>query len=724
MRNNPPIKTKPGSPYPLGATWDGKGVNFAIFSEHATGVTLCLFDSVDSQKERDRIPLTEKTNQVWHIYLPSARPGCLYGYRVQGPYEPDKGHRFNYNKLLVDPYAKSIARPLQWNDTHFSYPIGSSDWVMDTRDNAEFAPLCSVVDTAFSWGEDRPPKIPWHKTIIYETHVKGISIQHPDVPEALRGTYAGLVSEPVLTYLQKLGITTIELMPIHAFVDEYPVAQRKLKNYWGYNTLSFFSPEPRYQSNTMNVVDEFKMMVRSLHAAGIEVILDVVYNHTSDGNHLGPTLSFKGIDNRSYYRLVRDDLRHYKDYTGCGNSLNMLCPHVLQLIMDSLRYWVTDMHVDGFRFDLASSLARELHEVDRLGSFFDIIQQDPIISQVKLIAEPWDIGEGGYQVGNFPPLWTEWNGRYRDTIRRFWRGDGGQVAEVATRLSGSSDLYGHESRRPYASINFVTAHDGFTMHDLVSYNDKHNEANGEENQDGTDENISWNCGVEGESTDQKIQGLREQQKRNLMATLLLSQGVPMILGGDEIGRTQKGNNNAYCQDNGLSWYDWTREKEQSAFLKFVQKLIAIRKDHPVLLRRNFFHGKPIHGSDVKDISWFNENGVEMNDHHWNIDFIRCLGVMLSGDAISEVDEEGEKITGETLLILLNAHHDTIPFVLPVSKKGMHWGILLDTASGNEQTRPHLISSGGRIYPLQGRSLALFRAVSLVRRQPQSLNRYL
>ena len=708
------MKTRYGSPYPLGATWDGKGVNFALFSENAVAVTLCLFDSVLAKEEYCRVIITEKTNQVWHVYIPDARPGWLYGYRVYGPYDPFRGHRFNANKLLTDPYAKLIARPIQWNDTHFGYPVGSPHSIMDERDNAATAPLCEVIDTAFSWGDDRHPNVPWHKTIIYETHVKGISIAHPDVPKPLRGTYAGLASEPILDYLKRLGVTAVELMPIHAFVDEYPLWQRKLRNYWGYNTLSFFAPETRYHANIMNVVDEFKMMVRTLHAAGIEVILDVVYNHTSDGNHFGPTLSFKGIDNRSYYRLLKDDLQYYKDYTGCGNSLNMLCPQVLQLIMDSLRYWVTDMHVDGFRFDLASSLARELHEVDRLGSFFDIIQQDPIISQAKLIAEPWDVGEGGYQVGNFPPLWTEWNGRYRDTVRRFWRGDGGHVAEVATRLAGSSDLYGHESRRPYASINFITAHDGFTLHDLVSYEQKHNEANGEGNQDGTHENNGLNFGVEGISDDPAITALRERQKRNFMATLLLSQGVPMISGGDEMGRTQQGNNNAYCQDNALSWYDWYLDDNRTAFLTFTQRLIAIRKNNPVLHRRHFFHGKPIHGTDIKDIAWFNENGQEMTDLQWGSDFVRCLSVRLAGDAILEMDELGDPIVGDTLLILINAHHNPIPFILPTSKKGMRWGFLLDTAS-EDAGQDHRVSAGGRTYPLQGHSLALFRAIPLTRR---------
>lgn len=703
------MKTMPGKPYPLGATWDGKGVNFALFSENATMVELCLFESVNAQKETHRISLTEQTNRVWHVYLPDARPGWLYGYRVRGPYDPESGHRFNAAKLLVDPYAKAIERRVQWDDSMYAYAVGhpSEDLARDDRDNASFAPLSSVINTAFSWGDDRPPKTPWHETIIYETHVKGLTARHPEIPKELRGTYTGLVSEPMIEHLKGLGVTAVELLPVHHHVDDRYLVKQGLSNYWGYNTLTFFAPDSRYGSGSMNLVDEFKSMVRALHAAGIEVILDVVYNHTAEGNHLGPTLSLRGIDNAVYYRLVKDNLRYYLDYTGCGNTLNMLHPQVLQLIMDSLRYWVIEMHVDGFRFDLASTLARELHEVDRLGAFFDIIQQDPTISQVKLIAEPWDLGEGGYQVGNFPVLWTEWNGKYRDTIRRFWKGDGRQVAELATRLAGSSDLYEHGGRRPHASINFITAHDGFTLHDLVGYNEKHNETNGEENQDGTEDNISWNCGVEGPTEDFAVKTLREKQKRNLMATLLLSQGVPMISGGDEIGRTQGGNNNPYCQDNETSWYDWGFGKGQKEFLQFTRHVVHILKTHPVLRRRKFFYGRRIRGSKIKDISWFSPKGREMTDEEWNAESVRYLGIRLAGDAIDEVDEKGQRVVGDTLLILLSAYHEPISFVLPAHKKGTRWIVILDTAK-EEPERESRMERGGRSYELQGRSLAVFR----------------
>ena len=557
----PPL-TRPGRPSPLGATWDGSGVNFALFSEHATGVDLCVFDDQPGGRQVAQIPVTENTHHVWHVYLPDARPGLRYGYRVRGPYEPEEGHRFNPAKLLLDPYARAIDGPVVWSDSLFGYTIGepAEDLSRDDRDSAPNAPKSVVTDTAFTWGDDRPPRVPWDQTIIYEVHVKGFTARHPDIPEPLRGTYAGLVTPPALEYLRRLGVTAVELLPIHQFVTDKHLHDRGLSNYWGYNSIGFFAPEIRYASSRQlaGQVGEFKTTVKKLHEVGIEVILDVVYNHTAEGNQLGPTLCFRGIDNASYYRLA-DQRRHYMDYTGTGNTLNMMHPRTLQLIMDSLRYWILEMHVDGFRFDLASTLARELHDVDRLGSFFDIIQQDPVISQVKLIAEPWDLGEGGYQVGNFPALWAEWNGLYRDTVRAFWKGDEGQAGVFASRLTGSSDLYGRGGRRPYASINFVTAHDGFTLHDLVTYNDKHNEANGEDNRDGADHNLSWNCGVEGPSTDPAIVALRERQKRNFLATLLLSQGVPMLSGGDEIGRTQGGNNNAYAQDNETSWYAWPLE---------------------------------------------------------------------------------------------------------------------------------------------------------------------
>lgn len=710
----------PGKPYPLGASWDGRGVNFSLFSENAEGVELCLFESVDSREDFCRIRLTEQSNYIWHIYLPEARPGWLYGYRVYGPYDPSSGHRFNPRKVLIDPYAKGIARRVEWNDAMFGYRLGSPemDLAQDDRDNAPYAPLGVVIDPSYHWGGDRPPKTPWAETVIYETHVRGMTMKHPDLPPEFRGTYAGMASEPVVDYLLSLGVTAVELLPVHHHASEYHLVQKGLTNYWGYNTLSYFAPDNRYASPTMNPVNEFKMMVRTLHDAGIEVILDVVYNHTAEGNHLGPTLSLRGIDNSTYYRLIGDDPRYYMDYTGCGNTLNMRHPQVLQLIMDSLRYWVTEMHVDGFRFDLASALARELHEVDKLSAFFDVIQQDPIVSQVKLIAEPWDIGTDGYQVGNFPALWTEWNGRYRDCIRRFWKGEGRQMAELATRLSGSSDLYEQGGRRPHASINFITAHDGFTLHDLVSYNEKHNEANLDENRDGTDDNISWNCGEEGDTDKPEVRALRERQMRNFMATLLISQGVPMISGGDEFGRTQSGNNNGYCQDNPITWYDWKFSPEQESFLEFVRKLVMLRKTHPVLKRRKFFHGRKIRGSEIKDISWFTPSGHEMTDDEWNSDFARSLGIRLSGDAITEVDQKGNPIVGETLLVFLNAHFETVEFVLPVHRKGTQWDLLVDTAETSDPLEVRRRSSrGGRTYSVQGRSMAIF-ALEVQREKPR------
>ncbi len=702
------MKNIPGTPYPLGATWDGGGVNFALFSENATGAELCLFEVNGVQKETHRIRLTERTDHVWHTYLPEARPGWLYGYRVYGPYEPVKGHRFNPHKIVIDPYAKMIVRKVEWNDAMFPYPVGnpSEDLVMDRQDNAPYAPLAAVIDPAFNWGDDHRLKIPWHETVIYETHVKGMTMLHPDVPEELRGTYAGLASEPVIEYLTHLGITAVELLPIHHHVDEYAVVKRGLVNYWGYNSLSYFAPDIRYHANTLDQVHEFKRMVRSFHAAGIEVILDVVYNHTAEGGHLGPILSFRGIDNAAYYRLDLENQRYYTDYTGCGNTLNMQHPHVLQLVMDSLRYWITEMHVDGFRFDLASTLARELHDVDRLGAFFDIIHQDPTISQVKLIAEPWDLGEGGYQVGNFPVLWTEWNGIFRDSVRRFWKGDGGLVNELATRLAGSSDLYEQDGRRPHASINFITAHDGFTLHDLVSYNEKNNEANGEDNRDGTDDNNSWNCGTEGPTDDHEIILLREQQKRNLMATLILSHGVAMICGGDEMGRTQQGNNNAYCQDNPLTWQNWSLDKNARQFLEFTREVIRIWKNNPVLRRKTFFQGRRIRGSGIKDIAWFSPSGREMTDEEWNDPHVRSLGIRLAGDAMEELDEKGNHITGETLLILMNSHHENVSFILPENHRPTRWVEILDTSF---EVPPGLQATlrGGETFTLKGRSMAVF-----------------
>jgi glycogen operon protein len=695
----------------LGATWDGSGVNFALFSENATGVELCLFEASGGCLEETRIPVTEQTDQVWHIYLAEARPGQRYGYRVHGAYDPSNGHRFNSAKLLLDPYGKAIDGILRWDDTLFGYPVAhpDADLQPDDRDSAASLPKCVVIDPAFTWGEDRPLRIPWNETIIYEVHVKGFTARHPDVPKPLRGTYTGLTCPAVIEYLRSLGITAVELLPTHQFVADKHLVDRGRTNYWGYNSIGFFAPDVRYASGggLGQQVSEFKTMVKTLHQAGIEVILDVVYNHTGEGNHLGPTLCFRGVDNASYYRLVPEDQRHYMDYTGCGNTLNMTHPRTLQLIMDSLRYWILEMHVDGFRFDLASTLARELHDVDRLGAFFDIIHQDPVISQVKLIAEPWDLGEGGYQVGNFPVLWAEWNGQYRDTARAYWKGAEGQAGPLGYRLTGSSDLYGKGGRQPYASINFVTAHDGFTLHDLVSYNDKHNERNGEENRDGHDHNLSWNCGTEGPTDDPAILALRERQQRNFLATLLLSQGVPMLCGGDEIGRTQQGNNNAYCQDNEISWFDWKPDKRRRDLLGFTRVLIELRRRHPVLRRRQFFYGRRIRGSEVKDLAWFRPDGKEMTEEDWTNPQTRCLGLRLAGDAIEEVDAWGNPILDDTLLILLNAYHEPLPFILPAHRPGVKWELTLDTRTP-EGRRLHRPMKGGEAYQLEGRSLAVLQ----------------
>jgi glycogen operon protein len=696
----------------MGATWDGEGVNFALFSEHATAVELCLFDGPESTKESHRIRLEERTDQVWHAYIHGLWPGQHYGYRVHGPYAPQEGHRFNHHKLLIDPYAKSIAGTVEWSDAVFGYRIDDpqADLSFDPRDNAANIPKCVVVDQAFTWGGDRQLKTPWDRTVIYEVHVKGFTARHPEVPEHMRGTYSGLTTPAVIDHLLELGVTAIELLPIHHFVHDKHLADQGLTNYWGYNTIGFLSPDIRYAVSPVRGrhVREFKTMVKTLHSAGLEVILDVVYNHTAEGNQLGPTLSFRGIDNSAYYRLADTDKRYYMDYTGCGNTLNVTHPRTLQLIMDSLRYWVTEMHVDGFRFDLASALARELHEVDRLSAFFDILHQDPVLSQVKLIAEPWDVGEGGYQVGNFPVGWAEWNGKYRDTIRRYIKGDGGQMAELAYRLTGSSDLYSTSGRRPFASINFVTAHDGFTLHDLVSYNGKHNEANGENNQDGTNDNDSWNCGVEGSSNDPAILGLRERQKRNFLTLLFLSQGVPMLCGGDEIGRTQRGNNNAYCQDNEISWFDWNLDRGQQDFLAFVKGLIAFRKKHPVLRRRRFFQGRHIRGSEVKDLAWFRPDGKEMSDEDWNAGYAKSLALRLAGDAIAERDQKGRPIFDDTLLVLLNAHHTPLAFTLPAHKRGIRWHPVLDTALSGENGKQVTGFKGGEQYEMEARSVAVLR----------------
>ena len=702
----------PGHPYPLGATWDGEGVNFALFSENATAVELCLFDQANATQETHRIRIEECTDYVWHVYLPEVRPGQYYGYRIHGLYEPTLGHRFNPSKVLFDPYAKAIAGTIDWSGTLFGYRIGDpkDDLSFDDRDNAASIPKCVVVDQAFTWGGDQLLRTPWDRTVIYELHVHGFTARHPDIPKNLRGTYAGLATPAVIDHLQQLGVTAVELLPVHHFIRDKHLIERGLTNYWGYNSIGFFAPDIQYATSSAPAqhVWEFKTMVKALHNAGIEVILDVVYNHTGEGNHLGPTLSFRGIDNASYYRLVPEQPRFYQDYTGCGNTLNVRHPRVLQLIMDSLRYWVLEMHVDGFRFDLASTLARELHDVDRLSAFFDIIHQDPVLSQVKLIAEPWDLGEGGYQVGNFPAGWAEWNGKYRDTIRRYWKGDGGQVAELAFRLSGSSDLYEGGGRRPHASINFVTAHDGFTLHDLVSYNQKRNEANGEENRDGTNDNLSWNCGVEGPTLKPSILALRERQKRNMLATLLFSQGVPMLCGGDEMGRTQHGNNNAYCQDNEISWVDWNLSKPQQALLDFTRSLIALRQLHPVFRRRRFFQGRRIRGAEVKDLSWMRPDGKEMTDEDWAKGYVRCLGVRLAGHAIEEKDPKGRPLLDETYLILLNAHHEPRPFTLPAHKRGVLWQPVLDTAVSHPDGKLVTILRGGTRYDLEARSLAVLR----------------
>ena len=702
-----PLRVWPGAPYPLGATWDGVGVNFALFSEHATRVELCLFDSADAEFESLTIPLPEQTDMVWHGYLPDVQPGQLYGFRVHGPYAPHRGHRFNPHKLVMDPYAKVVGRTVRWNEALFGFTFGQDDTTFDTRDSGPYAPLAAVVDGAFTWGDDRPPRTPWHETLIYELHVKGFSKLNGQVPEDVRGTYRGLASEPSIRHLKELGVTAVELMPVHHHTDEWHLVQRGLGNYWGYNTLAYFAPDIGYAAATspLDAVREFKMMVRALHAAGLEVILDVVYNHTAEGNHSGPTLSLRGIDNASYYRLLPDHPRYYQDFTGCGNTLNMRSPRVLQLIMDSLRYWVLEMHVDGFRFDLASALARELHAVDKLGAFFDIIHQDPVLSQVKLIAEPWDLGEGGYQVGNFPPKWTEWNGKYRDTVRRFWRGDRGVVSELATRMSGSSDLYEQSGRRPYASINFVTCHDGFTMADLVSYNDKHNEANGENNRDGENHNLSWNCGIEGVTDDPGVLELRARHRRNLFTTLLMSVGVPMISGGDELGRTQHGNNNAYAQDNEISWTRWEMTPERREFLDFVARVIAVWKENPVLRRRKFLQGRRGRGVHVSDITWLTANGREMTDELWNAPDLHCFGMRLNGDAIDEADERGARIVGDTLVVMLNAQPTSVDFTLPAAESTERWESLIDTARPWEAPERR---RGGDIYSLEGGSVAVLR----------------
>ncbi|HET9491084.1 MAG TPA: glycogen debranching protein GlgX [Methylomirabilota bacterium] len=703
-----PLRAWPGRPYPLGATWDGSGVNFALFSEHATGVELCLFDPADAGREIARIPIRERTDQIWHVYLPEAGPGQLYGYRVHGPWAPVAGHRFNPAKLVLDPYAKAIAGTVTWSDPLLGQRSGPGGEVLpDDRDDAGDIPKCVVIDPSFPWGDDHLLGTPWNQTVIYEVHVKGFTARHPGVPPDLRGTYAGLICPPVLDHLRALGVTAVELMPVHQAVSERALVERGLTNYWGYNSIAFLAPDARYCSSGVRgqQVREFKTLVKTLHHAGVEVILDVVYNHTAEGDHQGPTLCFRGIDNAAYYRLRPDDPSRYVDYTGCGNALNMTHPRTLQLIMDSLRYWVLEMHVDGFRFDLAATLARELHDVDRLASFFDVIHQDPVISQVKLIAEPWDLAAGGYQVGNFPIGWAEWNGRYRDAVRRYWRGEGGQLAELAYRLTGSSDLYQDDGRSPYASINFVTAHDGFTLADLVSYNHKHNEANGEGNRDGTDENHSWNGGVEGPTDDPTILAMREGRMRSFLAMLFLSQGVPMLTGGDEIGRTQRGNNNAYCQDNEVSWCDWNLDDRARRLLEFTRRLIRLRRRHPELRRRKFFQGRPLCAAGMKDLAWLRPDGGEMADAEWRAVALPAFGFRLCGEAMDEVDERGEPITGDTLLVLMNAHDLPVPFTLPDPHPGLDWEVLIDSSEAGTGGR----AGQGAKLTVPPKALVLLRA---------------
>ena len=703
----------PGRPYPLGATWDGTGVNFALFSEHATGVELCLFNEPDAGVASGRIRLRERTDLVWHGYVPGLAPGQLYGYRVHGPYDPERGFRFNPAKLVIDPYAKALAGQFRWGDEVFGYRAGdpAADLARDDRDSAGSVPKAMVIDPAFDWEGDRPPRIPWHRSVLYEVHVKGFTVRHPGVPAALRGTYAGLTAPAALDHLTSLGITAVELLPVHHHLDEHAVVEGGLTNYWGYNSIAFFAPDARYGASSAPgaVVAEFKAMVRALHRAGLEVILDVVYNHTAEGDQLGPTCSFRGIDNRAYYRLAPGRPRYYRDYTGCGNTFDLRQPRAIQLVMDSLRYWILEMHVDGFRFDLAPTLARQSEAVERASRFFEMIHQDPVLSQVKLIAEPWDLGEGGYQLGNFPVGWAEWNGRYRDAIRRYWRGDPGQVADLAYRLTGSSDLYQDDGRRPYASVNFVTAHDGFTLADLVSYTTKHNEANGEGNRDGTTDNLSWNGGVEGPTEDPRVLALREQQMRNFLATLFLSQGIPMLCGGDEIGRTQRGNNNAYCQDNELSWLNWELDDRGRRLLDFTRRLVRLRHTHPELRRRRFFQGRPLCAADMKDLTWHRPDGAEMTEAEWRESTLRAFGYRLCGEAMDEVDDRGAPVTGDTLLVLLNAHSDAVRFVLPDAHPGVRWELLVDTS--DKDARGFERFEVGERVMASARSLWLLRAIT-------------
>jgi isoamylase len=691
----------PGQPYPLGATYDGAGTNFSLFSEVAAKVELCLFDEAGAET---RVAMPEVTAYCWHCYLPGVGPGQRYGYRVHGPYAPAEGHRCNPAKLLLDPYAKAVEGHVDWAEAVFPYRFGHPD-SMNKVDSGPYMPKAVVTNPFFDWANDRPPASPYHEAVIYEMHVRGFTLRHPGIPDELRGTYAGVAHPASVDYLRMLGVTAVELLPVHQFVHDAHLEAKGLRNYWGYNSIAYLAPHNDYSATGQagQQVQEFKQMVKTLHEAGIEVILDVVYNHTAEGNHLGPVLSLKGIDNAGYYRLVDSDKRYYYDTTGTGNSLDMRHPHVLQLIMDSLRYWVTEMHVDGFRFDLAATLARQFHEVDRLSAFFDLIQQDPVVSQVKLIAEPWDLGEGGYQVGSFPPLWSEWNGKYRDHVRDFWRGEDKTLDEFAYRFTGSSDLYESGGRRPFASVNFITAHDGFTLADLVSYNEKHNEDNGEDNRDGESHNRSWNCGVEGPTDDPAVLDLRSRQIRNFLATLLLSQGVPMILGGDEMCRTQRGNNNAYCQDNEISWLDW--EHQNGDLVAYTQRLISLRRSHPVFRRRHFFQGQPLHGKGVSDIAWFRADGSEMTDDDWREGLAKTLGVFLNGAAIPDLDLRGERIVDDSFLVLFNAQAEPVTFVLPEDRFGERWVKVLDTADAFDEGAQ---VKAGDTLAVEGRSLVLLR----------------
>ncbi|QET94556.1 glycogen debranching protein GlgX [Roseomonas mucosa] len=696
------MRLREGRPFPLGATWDGLGVNFALFSAHATKVELCLFDA-KGERELERIVMPEYTDEVFHCYLPDARPGTVYGYRVHGPYEPENGHRFNPNKLLLDPYAKGLVGALKWDPSHFGYQMESGDDLsFDERDSAPFMPKSRVVDPAFTWGHDRRPNIPWADTIFYETHVKGFTKLHPALPEELRGTYAGMGQPEIVDYIKSLGVTSVELLPVHSFVQDQHLTDKGLTNYWGYNTIGFFAPELRYSAS--GSLSEFKEMVARLHDAGLEVILDVVYNHTAEGNEKGPTLSFKGIDNASYYRLIDNDRRYYVNETGTGNTVNLSHPRVLQMVTDSLRYWVQEMHVDGFRFDLATILGREPYGFDEGGGFLDSCRQDPILSSVKLIAEPWDIGPGGYQVGGFPPGWAEWNDKFRDTVREYWKGDEGKLPDMATRLTASGDAFNKRGRRPWSSVNFVTAHDGFCLHDLVSYNEKHNEANGEDGRDGHSDNKSWNCGAEGPTDDAEINRLRERQKRNFLATLLLSQGTPMILAGDELGRTQEGNNNTYCQDNELNWVNWEGIGEDGeALINFTRKLLTLRKSLPILRRGQFLTGRVNEELDVKDVAWISPTGKPMEDHEWEDASARCLGMLLDGRArATGLHRPAMDITA---LLVANAHHDVVGFTLPQVVGGTTWHCLMDT---NLPEGVEIESfDSGQEYLVTGRSALLF-----------------